>query len=155
MVHSVYKADFGGQLTVAESKALKENGFHYTYPEWNNRSASFRDDFCKVFPLLFKSTKHTYADSCIRENRRSILKLKKKLAHFFNASAQVKRVSQGDQFDLDAVTDMYADIHAHVSPDDRVYISKRKRKKDLAMLFLIDLSLSGDSYVAGQKVHRY
>jgi len=152
VVHSVYKADFGGQLTVAESKALKEDGFHYTYPEWNTNNRSYRESFCKVFPLLYKSVKSTYANECIRKNQRSIRTLKKNLAQFFNATSQVKRVLQGDEFDLDEVTDMYTDIHAKVTPHERIYISKRKKKKDLSMLFLIDLSLSGDSYVAGQKV---
>lgn len=152
VVHSVYRADFGGQLTVAESKALKEHGFHYSYPEWNTRKRSYRTDYCKVFPLLFKSVKSTYSDNCIRKNQRSIRTLKKNLAQFFNATSQVKRELQGDEFDLDEVIDMYTDIHAKVTPHERIYISKRKKKKDLSMLFLIDLSLSGDSYVAGQKV---
>ncbi len=152
VVHSVYKVDFGGQLTLAESKALKEEGHYYSYPEWNGKTARYRNDFCRVYPLLFKSYKSEYALDTVRANQRNITSLKKNLAHFYNSSAKVNRVSQGDQFDLDQVTDMYTDIHSRVTPDENIYISRRKRKKELSILFLIDLSLSGESYISGQRV---
>jgi len=152
VVHSIYKADFAGQLTIAESKTLKESGFYYSYPEWNGKRQQYRHDFCRVYPLLFKSFKSLYARDTIAANRRNITSLKKNLAHFHNATTQVKRVSQGDSFDLDQVTDMYVDIHSRITPNENIYISKRKRKKELSILFLMDLSLSGDSYVAGQRV---
>ncbi|MCP4123870.1 MAG: VWA domain-containing protein [Bacteroidetes bacterium] len=152
VVHSIYKADFAGQLTIAESKSLKETGFYYSYPEWNGKKQEYRADFCRVYPLLFKSYKSEYARNTIAANRRNITSLKKNLAHFHNATAQVKKVSQGDTFDLDQVTDMYVDIHSRVTPDENIYISRRKRKKELSILFLMDLSLSGDSYVGGQRV---
>jgi nitric oxide reductase NorD protein len=151
-VHSVYKADFGGQLTVAESKSLKEKGFYYSYPEWDMRNKTYKPDFCKVYPLLFKSTKSQYSIDCIQDNKRSIEQLKRTFSFIFNATSKVRKVESGDEFDLDVLTDMYVDIHSQVSPEERIYISKRRRKKDMSLLFLMDLSLSGDSYVNNQRV---
>ena len=64
----------------------------------------------------------------------------------------VKRQPSGEDFDIDAVTDMYCDIKAQHTPNEKIYLSKRKRKKDLAILFLLDLSLSSDSYTKGNRV---
>jgi nitric oxide reductase NorD protein len=63
-----------------------------------------------------------------------------------------KRQIQGDNFDLDTLTDLYVDVHSKVSPNERVYISQRKKEKDLAILLLLDISLSSDGYVAGNRV---
>ena len=152
VVHSIYKADFIGQLTVAESKALKESGFYYSYPEWNTGAGKYQSDFCRVYPLLYKSQKNEYARAILQKSQTQINSLKKNLAHFFNTMARVRNVSQGELINLDKATDLFADIHAKVSPDENIYISKRKQKKDLSILFLIDLSLSGDSYVSDRKV---
>ncbi len=152
VVHSVYKADFSGQLSIAESKALKEKGFYYSYPEWNGSAGRYRKDHCRVYPLLFKSYKSDYASKTVLDSRNIIKALKRNLVHFYNASTRVNRVSHGDHFDFDQVLDMCVDIKSNVSPNENIYISKRKRRKDLSILFLIDLSLSGDSYVGGQRV---
>ena len=69
-----------------------------------------------------------------------------------NALEVVRRQPSGEDIDIDAVTDMYADIKARHTPDEKIYLSKRKRKKELAILFLLDLSLSSDSYTAGNRV---
>jgi nitric oxide reductase NorD protein len=47
---------------------------------------------------------------------------------------------------------MYSDIIGKHTPDEKIYLSKRKRKKELSILFLLDLSLSSDSYTAGNRV---
>lgn len=66
--------------------------------------------------------------------------------------ATTKRLAQGDELDIDQVNDLFIDIKAGKSPNENIYESKRKRKKELAILFLIDISLSSDSYVQNQKV---
>lgn len=152
VVHSIYRAEMNGQLTVAECKDLEENGVHYSYPEWNAKKGVYLPDHCRVFPLLFRSHNSEYARLTIQRERQTILSLKKQMAGFHNAFSQVRRVDRGNEFDLDQVTDLFSDIRARCSPRENVYISKRKRKKDLSLLFLIDLSLSGDSYVSGEKV---
>jgi nitric oxide reductase NorD protein len=65
---------------------------------------------------------------------------------------QQRRQNQGETFDLDALTDLYTDIHSKVTPDERVYLTQRKKEKDIAILVLLDLSLSSDGYAAGNRV---
>jgi nitric oxide reductase NorD protein len=69
-----------------------------------------------------------------------------------NALDIVKRQASGEDYDIDAVTDMYCDIKAKHTPNEKIYLAKRKRKKDLSILFLLDLSLSSDSYTKGNRV---
>ena len=71
--------------------------------------------------------------------------LRKMLTSVNNKMQQQRRQLQGDAFDLDALTDLYTDIHSGKSPDERIYLSKEKNK-DLAILVLLDISLSIDGY---------
>jgi nitric oxide reductase NorD protein len=65
---------------------------------------------------------------------------------------QQKRQNQGEEFDIDAITDLYVDIHSKKTPSDKIYLSNRKKEKDLSILLLLDISLSSDSYAAGNRV---
>ncbi len=63
-----------------------------------------------------------------------------------------RRQSQGDEFDLDALIDLYVDVHSKHTPTENIYLSKRKKEKDLSLLLLLDVSLSSDGYAAGNKI---
>jgi nitric oxide reductase NorD protein len=152
VVHSIYRAEMCGQLTVAECRSLEENGTYLPYPEWNSAAGRYLPDHCRVYPLLFRTRNTDIARGIVADHQRTIRELKKQLASFHNQNLRVNRVDRGDDFDLDSVTDLFADIRARSTPDERVYTTRRRRKKDLSLLFLLDLSLSGDGYVSGQKV---
>jgi nitric oxide reductase NorD protein len=151
-VHSVYKAEFAGNLNVAESKETDFKGVFVSYPEWNFSARKYKLDYCKVFPTKITELDADYYHKTIKTNARTLRNLKKRLARMDNAMETVRRQPSGEDIDIDAVTDMYADIMARHTPDEKIYLSKRKRKKDLAILFLLDLSLSSDSYTAGNRV---
>ncbi len=150
--HSVYKADFAGNLTIAESKEVATNKFFIPYPEWNYAKSAYKPDFCKVFPEHVSKKDTNYYRQTIEQNSRVLLNLRKRFARMDNILEEVRRQPSGHDFDIDAVTDMYADITARHTPDERIYLSKRKRRKELAILFLLDLSLSSDGYTAGNRV---
>lgn len=152
IVHSIYKAEYNGQFTVAECKELKQSDHFYPYPEWDYVQKKYLPDYCKVFPVLFKSVRSTTGGQMIRDCHRQISILKKELSKFYNQWTQVRRMNHGDEFDIDALHDMHIDLQAGIQADDKIYLSKRRNRKDLSILFLIDISLSSDSYINNEKV---
>lgn len=151
-VHSVYKAELASNLNIAESKESEFKGYFLSYPEWNFSSRKYKLDYCKVFPFTVKEVDKNYYQNTLKSNARILRSLKKRFAVMDNALELVKRQASGEEFDLDAVTDMYCDIKAQHTPNENIYLTKRKRKKDLAITFLLDLSLSSDSYTNGNRV---
>ncbi len=151
-VHSVYKAEFASNLTVAESKESSFEGKHISYPEWNFSARKYKLDFCKVFPVKTTDENIGYYNKTLKANARVLRNLKKRFAQMDNALEVVRRQPGGNDFDIDAVTDMYTDIISKHTPNEKIYLSKRKRKKDLSILFLLDLSLSSDGYISGNRV---
>ena len=53
---------------------------------------------------------------------------------------------------MDVLVDWFTDIKSGRTPSENIYISKRKKESDLAILFLLDLSLSTDSFADGNRV---
>ncbi|MDN5199749.1 VWA domain-containing protein [Fulvivirgaceae bacterium BMA10] len=152
--HSVYQCEFIANAQIPESRSLpsKDKIQCFTYDEWNYKTTSYRKDYCAVYPEPIKVMDHDYIQKAIKENGILLRALRKQFASFFNQLLTVKHLNQGEELDIDALTDLVADQKAGNTPNDKVYNSKRKRKKDLSVLFLLDLSLSSDGYTGGNRI---
>ncbi|MCZ2100324.1 MAG: VWA domain-containing protein [Chitinophagales bacterium] len=151
-VHSVYQAEFVENTSVAESAEVDEKGYHLKYDEWDFKKRVYLPNYCKVYPKTQIKTEGDYYTKTIHRHKSTLNGLRKMLTSVNNKMHQQRRLNQGEAFDLDALTDLYTDIHSGVSPDDRIYLSQRKKDKDLAILLLLDISLSSDGYAAGNRV---
>ncbi len=151
-VHSVYQADFVENTSVAESAEIDEKGFHVKYDEWDFKKRCYLPNYCKVYPKTQIKTNPIYYKNTLTKYQTTLMGLRKMLTSVNNKMQQQRRQIQGENFDLDALTDLYTDIHSRTSPDERVYLSNRKKEKDISILLLLDLSLSSDGYAAGNRV---
>lgn len=150
--HSVYQADFIENTTISESAEVDEKGFHVKYDEWDFSKRIYKEIFCKVYPLTQLKTDAHYYKNTIAKNTTTLVGLRKMLANVNNKLQQLHRQTQGNEFDIDAVTDLLVDIHSKRTPSERIYISNRKKEKDLSILLLLDISLSSDGYADGNRV---
>ena len=150
--HSVYQAEFTENTSISESAEIDSNGFHLTYDEWDFEKRKYKDHFCKVYPKIQLKTDSNYYQNTILKNNSTLLNLRKILTNLNNKMQQQKRQTQGEEFDIDAITDLYVDVHSKKTPSDKIYLSNRKKEKDLSILLLLDISLSSDSYAAGNRV---
>ncbi len=150
--HSVYQSDFVENTSISESAEIDAKGFHLTYSEWDFSKHIYKENFCKVYPKSQQKTDPNYYKKTIAKNASTLLGLRKMLTNVNNRMQQQKRQTQGDEFDIDAITDLYIDVHSKRTPSENIYISNRKKEKDLSILILLDISLSSDGYAAGNRV---
>ncbi len=151
-VHSVYQTDFIENTTIAESAEIDDKGFHLKYDEWDEKKRKYLPNYCKVYPKTQIKPHPTYYQNTITKYKSTLVSLRKMLTSVNNKMQSQRRQLQGEEFDLDAITDLYTEVHAKRTPDERVYLSKRKKDKDIAILLLLDNSLSSDAYAAGNRV---
>ncbi len=150
--HSVYQADFIENTTVSESAEQNSKNYHITYDEWDYKKRSYKENFCKVYPKELHETDVPYYQKTLIKNSSTLIGLRKMLSNVNNRYQQQRRQTQGEEFDIDAITDLYVDVHSGHTPSEKIYLSKRKKEKDLSILLLLDISLSSDGYAGGNKV---
>jgi nitric oxide reductase NorD protein len=88
----------------------------------------------------------------MKEYRAVLMGMRKLLTNYNNKRNQIRRQTDGPEFDIDAITDLYVDVHSGKTPSERIYLSTLKKEKDLSILLLLDTSLSSDGYAAGNRV---
>ena len=150
--HSVYQADFIENTTVSESAEVDEKGYHLKYDEWDYTKRNYKENFCKVYPKSILKTDVPYYKKTISENNSTLIGLRKMLSSVNNKYQQQRRQTQGEEFDLDALTDLFVDVKSRQTPTEKIYLSKRKKEKDISILLLLDVSLSSDGYANGNRV---
>jgi len=151
-VHSVYQADFAENITVSESADIKTDDYFISYDEWDFSKRAYKENFCKVYPKIITETDVAYYKNTLSKNASTLMGLRKMLTTVNNKYRQQRRQNQGEEFDIDALTDLFIDAHTGHTPSENIYLSKRKKEKDLSILMLLDVSLSSDSYAANNRV---
>ena len=150
--HSVYQADFIENTTVSESAEIDSTGYHINYDEWDYKKRAYKNNFCKVYPKTLLKSNVGYYKKTLNQYRSTLAGLRKMLTTVNNKYQQQRRQTQGEEFDIDAITDLFVDVHSGHTPSEKIYLSKRKKEKDLSILLLLDISLSSDGYAAGNRV---
>ncbi|MBL4745307.1 MAG: VWA domain-containing protein [Flavobacteriaceae bacterium] len=150
--HSVYQAEFVENTTVSESAQSDTKGYHITYDEWDYSKRAYKPGFCKVYPKKIMKSDASYYQKTLSDNRSTLMGLRKMMTSVNNKYQQVRRQTQGEEFDLDALTDLFVEVRSGHTPSENIYFSKRKKEKDLSILLLLDVSLSSDGYAAGNRV---
>lgn len=150
-VHSVTKSQLRLISTQTElSDDEKNKGI--PIDEWDFRKKQFRKGFCKLFPIKHKAEVSGSANKLLETEQKLIKEMKRKFHRILNEREIVRRVSYGEELDLDAMVESYSEVHAGNGMKENIYQNKRKRKLDLAVSFLVDISLSTDAYSQGEKI---
>ncbi|UVT16008.1 MAG: VWA domain-containing protein [Nitrospira sp.] len=129
----------------ADTQSIRETTVHeqraVLYPEWDYRIDDYRMNWCRVVerPADFGSDEFVTVTLAAQ---RSIVR---SLRRYFEglrppALRRVARQDDGDEVDFDAVVRRTGEQRAGMEGDDRVYIRREKRERDVAAAFLVDIS---------------
>jgi hypothetical protein len=117
-----------------------------TYPEWDVNRRSYRQNWCTVLEIA-ASTGNAATPAGDYGLRRPLARLGVGLDRYH-------RQPQGDDIDLDAAIEGRVEVLAGSAPDEAVYLDSLRRRRDLSVLILLDVSGStAEPGTLGQTVH--
>jgi nitric oxide reductase NorD protein len=118
------------------------------YPEWDLSRKTYRADWCTVVEIepATKGSATSEIDDAIAVRR--------PLARLGMGLHRRHRQSQGDDIDIDAVVESHVEAIAGSVPDEAVYLDSLRRRRDLSVLLLLDISgSSAEAGTLGRTVH--
>jgi nitric oxide reductase NorD protein len=125
----------------------KPDGFKY--PEWDANRKSYRADWCTVHEVEPK-IKASAAQAI-----ESAIGMRRPLARLGMGLHRRHRQFQGDDIDIDAAVEARVEAKAGSVPDEAVYLDSLRRRRDLSVLLLLDVSGStAEPGTLGQTVHQ-
>ena len=126
----------GGPLEIKEPAS-------FLYDEWDYRMSDYRSRWCLLREKdmsegdasYFSATLDGYAALASQIRRQFELMVPQGLQ-------KVKRQQDGDELELDAVIEAMVDKRSGSSPSEKVYVRRNKVQRDVAVVFLMDMSAS-------------
>lgn len=121
------------------------------YPEWDVHKNRYKPEHCRVieFPLR---TAADVADAAVARDE----VLRRRLTRLGLGPRVVRRQPDGDDLDVEALTDLFVDLQAGYSPPEHVYLERRKLERNLGVLILLDASGSATEVdPKGHSVHEH
>ena len=134
-------------VTSEEIADVKQEGVKY--PEWDANRKSYRPDWCTVREVdpKVKASAPQAIDGAIGVRR--------PLARLGMGLHRRHRQSQGDDIDIDAAVEARVEVRAGSAPDEAVYLDSLRRRRDLSVLLLLDVSGSAaEPGTVGRTVHQ-
>ncbi|WP_321420254.1 VWA domain-containing protein [uncultured Methanomethylovorans sp.] len=130
------------QPTYATAKNWKILG-SYIYDEWDAVINDYKADWCTVNEIEPFGVSSDYYKDASEQYRHEISLIK----YVFNrmkpeAFRRMKGQTDGTEIDIDAFIDALIQKKCGINPDDRLYLKWDKQERDVATLFLIDVSYS-------------
>lgn len=113
------------------------------YPEWDARIGRYRERWCRIIEREAPPGDSTALQAAMGARA----SLAARLAQLIRARRQgrlqrLRRQSEGEEFELDALVHAVSDLRSGRSPDLRVHRRSIRQKPDLSVLLLMDLSAS-------------
>ncbi len=113
----------------------------FVYDEWDGIIRDYRPQWCQVLeqagvegsPDFVDETLHTYGPM-VRLIRRYFETIRPE------AFRRLGRQSNGEEIDLDALVNWMVDRRQGLEPSDRVYSTRQKHDRQVAVAFLVDMS---------------
>lgn len=128
----------------------------FCYDEWNHKRRRYERAYCNVYLERARKVRSAAANEWVKETltkrRRELRRLEQELARIALERRPKRRQRDGSEVDVDAVVCARATLAAGHTPSDRLHINRLPKDPTLSLLVLLDISLSSDAFVAGERV---
>lgn len=135
--------------TVSSEGAVDIKAQGVNYPEWNAERRVYRLDWCTVREADAQVKAHA------TQEIEDAISVRRPLARLGMGLHRRHRQPQGDDIDIDAALEARVEVRAGSVPDEAVYLDSLRRRRDLSVLLLLDVSGStAEPGTAGRTVHQ-
>ena len=135
----------GDAVAIRAWLARQAAGTSFYYDEWDHRIGDYRRRWCRVTESFGDEDAGEFFNDALARSGELVGRIKRDFQLLRpDQLRRVPRAEQGEEFDLNALVEAHSDRRGRRTPSDRLYIARKPEERDVATLFLIDMSASTD-----------
>lgn len=134
--------------TAMQLKTAIREGAGLRYPEWDYRIQAYRQPGATLHVLPNLPGSQQWVDDTLDQHRSLLNQIRRRFEMLSAQRVTRRKLLDGDDIDLSAYIDSYADFRAGGSLSDALYQTRRTAERNLAITLLIDISGSTDSWIS-------
>ena len=119
----------------------------HVYDEWDYQRRHYRKRWCEVREQAVEPGDPAFADATARKHAGRIAQLRRTFELLRAEERTLRRQPDGDDIDLDALTEAYVEMQSGAELDPLLFTRRQRAERDLAALFMIDMSGSTKGWI--------
>ena len=128
--------DQGGELEPREPRT-------YAYDEWDFRAGDYKPRWCIVKEKTVEEGDPAFYNDALRNYMTLSTHIKRQFELIMPENfRKIYRLIDGEDIDLNAALEAWCDLRMNVPPDDKIYWQRNRTRRDVAVVFLLDMSAS-------------
>jgi nitric oxide reductase NorD protein len=147
----VLLSDDPPEARVKESAPLMEGTQGIVYPEWDYRTATYRDPGARVIVAQPVDGDMAWVERTLVAHRAMLDAIRRRFEMLRAQRMRLRKQTDGEEIDLDAYIESFADYRAGRPLSQHLYQSFRPARRDTAIALLIDISGSTDGWVSAHR----
>lgn len=145
-------SDLGGGHPVTLRDLLEEEEVESTlggikYDEWDYKRGGYKKRWCSLYEQDIHPGRDPFVALTLKRYGGYVTLLRKKFELLKRERRLMRRQKDGDDVDFDALVETFSDIRAGVSPSNNLFTRIERQERDIAVLFLVDMSGSTRGWV--------
>ena len=137
-----------GTLVSTGRRRERQEALTFFYDEWDYHIADYRARWCRLREIMLSGDAGEIFAKTLGDYVALTPAIKAEFQRIRPEQYRLVRgLEDGEEFDLNAVITAVSDRRARLAPSPKVYTTKRQTERDVAALFLLDMSASTDEPV--------
>lgn len=132
----------------ASSGVIETGREAFFYDEWDHEIGDYRRRWCRLTETVLEEGERSFVDDALQRHGELLERVRRQFQLLEpELRRPVRGLVDGEELDLDAAIGALLDRQAGRSPSEKVYVRRQRIERDVATVFLLDLSASTDSEV--------
>lgn len=119
----------------------------FVYDEWDYRRQTYRKNWCMLRELTTHPSYDDFTDRTLEKYHHLVGEIRRHFEALRGEDRVLRAQPVGDDIDLDALVTAHADTQTGVEMTDRLYTQQRRQERDLAVVFMVDVSGSTKGWI--------
>lgn len=129
--------------TGSDEKSLAEEERCFLYSEWDFRANDYKPRWCRLREKTIAEGTIDFFETTLKHHAHLAAQIKRQFELMTpELFRKIKRLHDGEDFDLDAVIEAMVEKKAGVSPSEKIYWRRNKVERNVSVVFLLDMSAS-------------
>ena len=128
--------DQGGELESREPST-------YVYDEWDFRAGDYKPRWCIVKEKQLEEGDTLFYNDALKNYTVLANHIRRQFELIMPENfKKIYRLNDGEDIDLNAALEAWCDLKMGVPPDEKIYWQRNRQRRDVAVVFLLDMSAS-------------
>lgn len=117
------------------------------YNEWNFKRQHYHKNWCVLRELEIEPVYDNFVTDTLEKHKGLLKSLRHTFEILRGEDKLLKRQVYGDDIDIDALVEAYADVRSGMEMTDRLFTKMHKVERNVAVMFMVDMSGSTKGWI--------